>query len=114
MAPQLVDNPRESRYELHVDGETVAWAEYRPAGGSVIIAHTEVAAEHAGEGLGGLLTRAVFDAARADGRTVIPICPFAAAYVRRNPELVDDVAPSLRSQFRADRSGDRDGPVQPR
>lgn len=114
MAPQLVDNPRESRYELQIDGETVAWAEYRPAGDSIIIAHTEVAAGHAGEGLGGLLTRAAFDAVSAGGKTVIPICPFAAAYVRRNPDLVDHVAPSLRSQFRADRSGDRDGPMQPR
>ncbi len=30
------------RFELRVEGELVGWAEYLPAGESVIIAHTEI------------------------------------------------------------------------
>ena len=96
----VTDNPELSRYELHVDGELAGWAEYRPAGDSVIIAHTEIADGHEGEGLGGLLVRAALERIRESGRTVIPTCPFTAAYIDRHPEFVDLVAPALQDQFR--------------
>jgi hypothetical protein len=92
----LVDNPDQARFELRIDDDVVGWAEYLPAGDSVIIAHTEIAKDHEGEGLGGLLLRATLDAIRARGKTVIPICPFAAAYIERNPELAEFVAPAMR------------------
>jgi len=81
---------------LHRDGELVGWVDYRPAGESVIIAHTEVPAEHEGEGLGGELVRGAIERIGAAGKTVIPTCPFAAAYIDRHPELADAVLPSLR------------------
>lgn len=95
----VTDNPGESRFELRVDGELVGFAEYRPAGDSVIIAHTEVADGHEGEGLGGALVREVLERIRSSGKTVIPTCPFTAAYIGRHSEFVDLVAPSLRDQF---------------
>jgi predicted GNAT family acetyltransferase len=98
---ELIHEPVQSRYELHGDeGELLGFIAYLPAGESTIIAHTEVAVEHEGEGVGGRLVRAVFEAVAADGRTVIPLCPFAAAYVRRHPELAAQVAPSMRAQFK--------------
>ena len=93
------DNPAESRFELHVDGELVGIAEYRPAEDSVIIAHTEISEGHEGEGLGGVLVRAALEQIRASGKTVIPTCPFTAAYISRHPEFVEMVAPALRGQF---------------
>ena len=98
-AATVTDNPGESRFELHLDGELVGYAEYLPAGESVIIAHTEVDSSHEGEGLGGVLVRGALERIRSDGRTVIPTCPFAAGYIGRHPELVEFVAPQLRSQF---------------
>jgi uncharacterized protein len=65
----------------------------------VIIAHTEIAGGHEGEGLGGVLVRAALEQIRASGKTVIPTCPFTAAYIRRHPEFVELVAPELRGQF---------------
>ena len=42
-----------------------------------------------GQGAGlKLVARAVADA-RADGKTVIPLCPFANAQFRRHPEWAD-------------------------
>jgi predicted GNAT family acetyltransferase len=100
MANDLTHNPGESRYELRSDaGELLGFVEYLPAGESTIVAHTEVMVEHEGEGIGGRLVRGTFAAIEANGKTVIPLCPFAAAYVRRNPELVALVAPSMRGQF---------------
>lgn len=97
----VADNPGESRFELRLDGEVIGRAEYRPAGDSVIVAHTEVDDGHEGEGFGGLLVREVLESIRASGKTVIPTCSFTAAYIRRHPEFVDLVDPSMRSQFTA-------------
>lgn len=65
----------------------------------MIIAHTEVDARREGEGIGSALVRGTLDHLRESGKTVIPTCPFTAAYIQRHPEYVDLVDPSLRSQF---------------
>ena len=95
------DNPGQGRFELRVDGELVGWAEYRPAGDSVIVAHTEIDERREGEGLGSVLVRGVLDHIRASGKTVIPTCTFTAGYIQRHPESVDLVDPSLRGRFAA-------------
>jgi uncharacterized protein len=97
---QISDDAEAGRFEARSGGELVGWIDYRPAGASVIIAHTEVLEGHEGQGLGGTLVRAVLDRLTADGRTVIPTCPFATAYLHRHPELADAVDPSFRAQFR--------------
>lgn len=94
--PTVTDNPERSRLEAHVDGELAGWLDYRPAGPSIIVAHTEVADGHARQGLGGRLVRRALEAARADGKTVIPTCPFANAYIDRHPELDEFLAPYAR------------------
>ena len=98
-APTVTDNPEESRFELSLGGEVVGFAAYLPAGDSGIISHTEIAEGHEGEGLGGVLVRAALERIRASGKTVIPTCPFTAAYIGRHPEFVELVAPALRDQF---------------
>ena len=97
---EVVDNPEESRFELVDDGRLLGWADYRPAGASVIVAHTEVLRGHSGEGLASALLRGALDAIRERGATVIPTCPFAAAFIRRHPEYVALVVPSMQAQFR--------------
>jgi len=86
-SPTITDNAEFSRYEVHVGGRLAGWLERRPAGASVILAHTEVLDAYEGRGLGGLLVRHALDAARAAGKQVIVTCPFAAAYIDRHPEL---------------------------
>jgi predicted GNAT family acetyltransferase len=93
------DNPELGRFELRVDGELAGWLEYRPAGDSVIVAHTEIDQRREGEGLGGALVREALDRIRASGNTVIPTCPFAAAWIRRHGEYADLVPASLRDAF---------------
>ena len=92
----VTDNEQRSRFELRVDEELAGWLDYRPAGDSIIIAHTEVIKAHEGEGLGGVLVRSALEAARAAGKTVIATCPFAAAYIDRHPELDEFLAPQAR------------------
>lgn len=98
--PRTVEhNPELSRYELHVEGELVGWSDYRPAGASVIIAHTEIDQKHEGAGFGSELVRGTLEHIRASGKTVIPTCPFTAAFIQRHPEYIELVDPSLRATF---------------
>lgn len=94
----ITDHPDRSRIEFVLDGELAGWLDYRPAGESVIIAHTEVLEGHEGEGLGGELVRAAIDKIVADGKAVIPVCPFATGYIARHPELQDALDPSFRGR----------------
>jgi peptide-methionine (S)-S-oxide reductase len=99
--PSLVatDEPARSRFELRAGDELVGWLDYRPAGDSVILAHTEIAKAHERQGFGGLLVRAALERIARDGRKAIPLCPFAAAYVARHPELAEHVDRALRPRF---------------
>ena len=92
----VTDNEQRSRFELRVDEELAGWLDYRPAGDSIIIAHTEVLKAHEGEGLGGVLVRSALEGARDTGKTVIVVCPFATAYIDRHPELDEFLAPHAR------------------
>ena len=92
----VVDNPEASRFELRIGDELAGRVDYLPAGDSVIIAHTEVVHGHQGDGLGAVLVVAALERIRAKGKTAIPTCPFAAAYIRRHPELDEYVKPALR------------------
>ena len=98
-APIVTDVPERSRFELRDDRQLLGWLDYRPAGPSVILAHTEVPEEHEGHGFGGVLVREALEALGRAGKTAIPTCPFATAYLHRHPELAEHVAPSFRGQF---------------
>ena len=97
VAPTVTDAPERSRLELRDGDELVGWLDYRPAGDSVILAHTEVVGAYGRRGFGGVLVRAALDHVAAEGRTAIPLCAFAAAYIDRHPELVQHVDPSFRA-----------------
>lgn len=99
MSTEVVDAPERDRFELLRDGERLGFVDYRPAGASLIIAHTEIDAGHEGEGLGSALVGGMLDQLRAAGRTVIPLCPFTSAYIARHPDYLDVVDPSFRDRF---------------
>ncbi len=95
----VIENPDARRFELRAGDEVLGWIDYLPAGASVIFAHTEIVPGHEQQGLGSALVRLALDDMRARGTTVIPTCPFAAAFIQRHPEYADVVDPSLRGQF---------------
>ena len=90
---QVLDHPAELRYELRVDGELAGLIAYRKEPGVVVLVHTEVFPSVEGRGLGSTLVAGALDDIRARGLRVVPLCPFAAAYVRRHPEYADLVVP---------------------
>src|ERR1700754_4446264 len=95
----VADNPAQNRFELLEDERVVGWVDYRLAGGSVIALHTEIADGNERRGFGSVLVRGMLDQLEAGGKTVIPMCPFTAAYIRRHPEYARVVDSSLRGQL---------------
>lgn len=91
---ELINNTARSRYELVTDGY-ISFAEYLLPGKKLILSHTEVPKALEGKGVGSKLVKLVLEDAKSLGLKVIPLCPFAASYIKRHPEwnsvLDDDV-----------------------
>ena len=84
----IVDNTRESRFEVTVEGE-VAFLGYTRDGARVVYHTTRVPKALEGRGIAGHLTKHALEAARASGTKVVPGCSFVASYVTRHPEYAD-------------------------
>lgn len=84
-------DPARGRFEIRTDAGTALLA-YERRGDVLEINHTEVPDHSEGRGYGATLAEAALDFARAEGLTVIPSCPFVAAYVQRHPEHADLVS----------------------
>ncbi|SKA25856.1 DUF5996 family protein [Consotaella salsifontis] len=83
------EGPSKGVYRLTIDGHRAEMT-YSVAGEKlIIIDHTEVPDALRGKGVGQrLVERAVMDA-RASGRSILPLCPFAKATLDKRPEWQD-------------------------
>jgi predicted GNAT family acetyltransferase len=99
MATEVIEDEAQERYELFVDGTRAGRLEYRGHGPMRALTHTEVDPAYEGQGLGSQLIRAVLDDQRANGRHILPMCPFVRAYLDRHPEDVELVEPKQRPAF---------------
>ena len=94
------NNADRHRYEA-VDGEKVAgYVEYNQLSQATMLTHTEVSPEYEGKGLGSFLARESLGAVRAQGKRVIPACPFIASYLRKHRELLDLVDPDVQKAYK--------------
>lgn len=87
---RIEEGESKGRYFVQGEGGAVAELTFSKAGARMIILdHTEVPDAFRGQGVGlKLVSRAVEDA-RASGRKIIPLCPFANAQFRKHPEWAD-------------------------
>jgi predicted GNAT family acetyltransferase len=85
VTPDVRDNPAGSRYELLLDGDVVGHASYRLEGERLVVPHVEVDARLEGRGYGSQLCAGLLADAHERGLEVVPLCPFLAWYVARNP-----------------------------
>ena len=83
------DNPTKHRFEADLGDGSLALAEYKLVPGKIIFTHTQVPPAHEGKGIGSALVRFGLNAARRRGLTVVPLCPFFAAYMKKNGEFQD-------------------------
>jgi hypothetical protein len=88
MSGEIRDNTAQHRFELEVEGG-MALMYYRLEPDVITLMHTEVPPALGGQGIGSALVRGVLDLVRARGLSVVPKCPFVAAYMGRHPEYND-------------------------
>ncbi|WP_290062209.1 GNAT family N-acetyltransferase [Amycolatopsis solani] len=88
---RVTHNPDESRYEVWVGDELAGMAFYEQRGELTVFTHTEIDDAFAGRGLGKVLAAGALDDVVAAGRTIVPVCPFIAGYLRKNPGYEEHV-----------------------
>ena len=87
---ELEDNGAKGRYLVKAQSGAEAEMTFTKVGEhQLIIDHTEVPDAFRGQGVGARLVARAVEDARAAGKTIIPLCPFAAAQFRRRPEWSD-------------------------
>ena len=82
---EVKHNEAEDRFETWIDGE-LSKLDYMRDGNTIVMTHVGVHPEHRGRGVAGKLTQVALEYAKEKSFRVIPMCPYIAAYIRRNPQ----------------------------
>ncbi|MDU1905537.1 MAG: GNAT family N-acetyltransferase [Dysgonomonas sp.] len=83
---ELIDNIDEKQYEFHVDNY-IAKIEYiKTNDGEIYLTHTETPIPLEGQGIASQLVNKVLEDIQDKGLRLVPLCPFVAGYIRKNPE----------------------------
>lgn len=88
---ELRNNAAQSRYEIDVDGEVV-FADYWRAEGKLIINWVEAPPKLRGTGAAGKLMTLVAELAKGEGVKIVPVCGYAAGWLRASKQYRDLVA----------------------
>lgn len=81
----LNDNKEAQQFELDIDG-AIAFIAYEAHNGDIALVHTEVPEALEGKGIGSVLALKTLEYIEAQGRKIIPLCPFVKSYIKRHPE----------------------------
>ena len=82
---KITDNTAKHQFEAEVNGYIVR-AEYILSSDKIILTHTEVPVELEGKGIGSVFLDEVFKEIDRKQLKLIPMCPFAAKYIKKHPE----------------------------
>lgn len=92
----VTHNAAENRFETWIEGQ-LSKLDYLDEEGTIIMTHVGVYPEHRGQGVAGKLTQVALEYAKEKSLRVIPMCPYIATYIRRNPQYIE-----LTSQERSE------------
>ncbi len=87
-ALEIIHNEGENRFEVWVNGN-LSTLDYIHNGMNFVITHVGVHPELRGQGIAAKITQAGLEYARVNSLKVIPLCSYAAAYIRRNPQYAE-------------------------
>jgi uncharacterized protein len=93
---EVTHNEADHRFEVWIDGY-LSKLDYIRDGKNFVITHVGVYPEHRNQGIAAKIVQTGLEYARDNSLRVIPMCSYAAAYIRRNPQYVE-----LTSQERSE------------
>ncbi len=85
---EVIHNEAEDTFETRIEGH-LSRLEYMRDGNNFIIEHVGVDPEFRGQGVAGKIMEAALEYARQNSLRVIPMCSYAAYYIRKNPQYLD-------------------------
>ena len=85
---KVIHNPDENRFETTIDGK-LSKLDYLQNGNNFVITHVGVHPSLRGQGVAGIIVEAGIAYARENSFRVVPMCSYAAAYIRRHPEYAE-------------------------
>ena len=84
----VIHKPEENRFETWVEGY-LSKLDYIQDGKNFVITHVGVHPELRGQGVAGRIVEVSLQYAKENSLRVIPMCSYAAAYMRRHPEYAE-------------------------
>ena len=88
----LIRNEEKTQFEIVING-FVAFVVYKQNDKRIYLIHTESPPELEGTGAASALVEKTLHYIEENGYTLVPLCPFVFAYVKRHPEwkrIVDE------------------------
>ena len=85
---EVTHNPANNTFEVWIGGK-LSKLDYIQDGKNFVITHVGVDPEHRGQGVAGKIVEAALQYAKENSLRVIPMCSYAAAYIRRNPQYME-------------------------
>jgi predicted GNAT family acetyltransferase len=92
MTPVIAHDAAGHRFETTVEGEHCV-LEYEIGGRTMTITHVSVPDPVSRRGIAAALMRDALETARQRGWQVVPSCPYAAYFLKENPEWSGLIAP---------------------
>jgi len=84
---QVTHNPADHTFEVWIDGQ-LSKLDYIQDVRNFVITHVGVYPGHRGQGVAAKIVEAGLQYARENSLRVVPMCSYAAAYIRRNPQYM--------------------------
>ena len=85
---EITHNEANHTFEVWIDGH-LSKLDYIQDGKNFVIAHVGVYPELRNQGIAGKIVQAGLEHAKKNSLRVIPMCSYAAAYIRRNPQYAE-------------------------
>jgi len=85
---EVIHNEEERRFETWIDGY-LSKLDYIQDGKNFVITHVGVSPELRGQGIAGRIVQWGLEYAKERSLRVVPMCSYAAAYIRRHPEYAE-------------------------
>ena len=85
---EVSHNEAEHRFETWIDGY-LSKLDYIRDGKNFVITHVGVYPELRGQGIAGKIVEVGLEYAKLNSLRVVPMCSYAAAYIRRHPEYAE-------------------------